>query len=159
MRRVSLTRGASALVDDEDFEAVTAGPPWRLLIDKSGRRYGVRTVRTQDGRRTSQLMHRVIAPGIALVDHANGNGLDNRRANLRPATPAENARNARGHGCSGLKGVSAAGAARPGQFRARIRVNGRTEFLGHFPTALAAAQAYDDAARVHFGEFAWLNFP
>jgi len=105
-------------------------------------------------------MHRVIldAPMNMLVDHINGNGLDNRRENLRICTNTENLRN-RGKdrdNTSGYKGVVIKKGEK--KFRAQIRVNQKTIHLGSFSTPEEAARAYDDAAREYFGEFAWTNF-
>ena len=92
------------------------------------------------------------------VDHINRDKLDNRRSNLRLVTHTQNCVNAslRVTNTSGFKGVNFY---RGKYWRAYIRVNYRHISLGFFPTAEAAARAYDEAAREHFGEFAFLNFP
>lgn len=104
-------------------------------------------------------MHRVVmkAPPGTIVDHINGNGLDNRRSNLRFATNQENQRNARkrGDGTTPFKGVRR----KSGGFEANIRTAAGKKYLGRFDSAERAAVAYDDAAREHFGSFASLNFP
>jgi hypothetical protein len=94
------------------------------------------------------------------VDHRNGDGLDNRRANLRKCVNGENIANGAkrrdGHS-SKYKGVC--WHRRDGKFQASIRVHGRTIYLGMFTDEVQAAQAYDVAARAFFGEFAKCNFP
>ena len=92
-----------------------------------------------------------------MIDHRNGNGLDNRKTNLRLATNAENQRNkgARADNRSGYKGVSPA----RGVWRAQIKVDQRSFTLGYFECPVAAAKAYDVAAAEKHGQFAWLNFP
>lgn len=90
------------------------------------------------------------------VDHINGNGLDNRRINLRQATPAENSRNARKNKKKNnqYKGISQ----RPsGKYRTRIRVDTKLITLGEFDSKHAAAIAYNIAAKKYFGQFANLN--
>lgn len=83
------------------------------------------------------------------VDHISGDGLDNRRANLRICSVAENVRNQ--HVKPGrFKGVSVT----HGRFQARAA--GR--FIGTYQSAIEAALAYDQAAKQMFGEFARLNF-
>jgi hypothetical protein len=88
------------------------------------------------------------------IDHINGVKDDNRLANLREATAVTNQRNQKRHSDKAPlpKGVSAY--ANCGTFRARIVVNGKSIFLGTFPTAEEAHAAYVAAARRYFGEFA-----
>jgi hypothetical protein len=107
------------------------------------------------------LMHRALLAVAGPVDHTNGDGLDNRRANLRAATCTENARNVRVHrdNLAGWKGVSKAPPRVRARWRARIWVDGRELRLGYFDDPEAAARAYDAAAREYFGAFAALNFP
>jgi hypothetical protein len=111
-------------------------------------------------------MHRLVADipdGIDLQgDHINGNKLDNRRANLRPATIEQNAQNrfAQQGKLGGVryKGVYAHANSKTG-FSVRIRVEGKTLYLGSFKDQEAAARVYDAAAMEHFGPRAKLNFP
>src|SRR5215471_18439256 len=88
------------------------------------------------------------------IDHRNKNPADNRIANLRDSSRAQNARNTnRRNRRSGFKGVARHG----GKWRARIAVDGKQIELGIFSTAEEAAAAYDDAARLYYGEFARTN--
>ena len=92
-----------------------------------------------------------------VVDHINGDRLDNRRCNLRFATRQQNAWNARKyrHSTSSFKGVRPSGK----RWRAVIYEDNRQINLGHYETEIEAALAYDCAARERRGEFATLNFP
>ena len=106
-------------------------------------------------------MHRQIlnAPAYMLVDHINGNGLDNRKANLRLATGVQNGynrRKTRKRTWSKYKGVTFD--KRRKKWQAKIVVNGRKQYLGSFNNQLDGARAYDRAARKYHGEFAALNF-
>lgn len=152
---IPLTRGLYAIVDAAGAAKVMAAGPWSARPHRS-LFYAQRSI-TRDGGRTTEQMHNFIA-GYVGVDHINGNGLDNRRSNLRPATQAENNRNRRPLGA--YKGVhfrrDRPTTARP--WRAEIQHQGRKIRLGQFATAEAAAAAYDAAARDLFGPFAWLNF-
>lgn len=109
---------------------------------------------------TTAYLHRVVmdAPLGVQVDHKDGNGLDCRRANLRFAQPAQNIANSRlrKDSISGYKGVQQRTAT---TWRARIRYQGQTIFLGTFTTPEDAALAYDASARFLYGEFARTNFP
>lgn len=100
-------------------------------------------------------MHRVIM-GAKGVDHVNGDGLDNRRTNLRRATHQQQAMNTRKRaGCtSQFKGIHRSGR----KWVALIKTAGRQMRLGSFDNEEDAARAYDAAAREHFGEFARVNF-
>lgn len=105
-------------------------------------------------------MHRLLLdpPPDLVVDHINGNTVDNRRQNLRACTCAENLRNAAPRvGSSRFKGVSRKKRRR--QWYARIREGGKVRHLGAFELEADAARAYDKAAIERFGEFARLNFP
>jgi hypothetical protein len=148
MKVVPVAGGHEALVDDEDYELV-AQHRWRLA--KGG--YARTWMPMIRGRRASVSMHRLLVPA-QVVDHVNGNGLDNRRGNLRPATPAENARNRRKlcAATSQYRGVS--WNERRGAWKSSVYHAGRRYFLGYFTNELDAAEAYQEKAKELFGEFA-----
>lgn len=156
---VPLSRGLVAIVDDEDAAAVLAAGKWSATRSPSNRTwYAVRPLRGDDGVRRLVKLHTYLT-GWPLVDHRNGDGLDNRRANLRPATHAENSRNVarRADNTSGHKGVS--WAPHTNRWRALIVVDGRRTHLGYYPDPVDAARAYDAAAIEQHGDYAALNFP
>lgn len=153
---IPLTMGYVASVDAADAELVlrfkwSASHGTRTV-------YAVRGIRRPDGRKTTQSMHRFLT-GFAVTDHVNGDGLDNRRTNLRDASSGENNRNQqlRSNNTSGFKGVS--WCKRAQKWRASIQGNGKNRHLGLYESPDLAALAYDDAARTYFGPFAALNFP
>jgi len=94
-------------------------------------------------------------------DHINGNGLDNRRENLRLCTRSENRRNSQKQsGCSsGFKGVLKHKDGRKTPWVATICLKGNKKRSRVFKTEIEAAQWYDEMAKEHHGEFAKLNFP
>lgn len=93
-----------------------------------------------------------------IVDHINGNPFDNRKSNLRAVTATQNHWNYRKskRNTTGFKGIYRD--TKSDGYHARICENGRRHYLGLFPSAEDAARAYDEAARVYFGEYATLNF-
>jgi hypothetical protein len=151
---VPLTQGYEAIIDAADVPLVE-GYNWHAHV-VGGTVYARRNIsRHAKGRRCNVCMHREIlqvADGLE-VDHANLNGLDNRRANIRPATKAENGRNrpAKPNSVSGVKGVSWHN--RDRVWRARIRHEGRCLTLGYFRTVEAAAEAYAKASAELHGDF------
>lgn len=155
-REVPLSRGLVALVDDVDFHAVTSVGKW--YANPCDRTFYARKNFQRGSRFVTVRMHTFLT-GWDLVDHVNGNGLDNRRSNLRPATPTQNARNRgmRSDNTSGFKGVHPH--RRSGRWAACIWFDGRSNYLGLFDDAAEAARVYDAAALEHFGPFARLNFP
>jgi len=97
----------------------------------------------------------ILGRGSHFSDHRNGNRLDNRRDNLRPATRSQNNANRCGWSSTGFKGVKRQGR----RFVARLMANKHPIHIGSFDTAEDAAKAHDRAALEHFGEYARLNFP
>ena len=85
------------------------------------------------------------------IDHIDGDFLNNRWANLRPATPTENHRNVglRSHNTSGFRGVTL----HKGRWRARVTIDRKLVDLGYFPTPEEASQAYEMAAQQAFGDY------
>ena len=152
-RAIPVPGGWFALVDECDFD-----PLGRYLWHLSTNGYAVRNAR-KSGKRHHLPMHVEImnpSPGM-VVDHINHNKLDNRRANLRICQQGDNNKNLplRRDNTTGFKGVYRRGQ----RWRAQLTDGGRHHFLGCFDTPEEAARAYDTAARLHFGEFAHLNFP
>jgi hypothetical protein len=146
------------LIDDEDYPLI-AKYTWHVEIRKNKTPRVSTTVGKPSTGQTVVMMHRMLmSPGEKHVDHINGNGLDNRRSNLRLCSCTENNRNQpkrAGAKTSKYKGVRFN--ARAKKFEAYIRVNKKTLRLGAFHNENLAGLAYNTAAEKHFGEFARLN--
>lgn len=156
MKKIPLTQGKFAVVDDEDYEKVSCWN-WYYVTGKGWKTgYAVRNEYSDGGQRQIR-MHRVIlnVPEGVEVDHRDLDGLNNRKRNLRVATRAQNNTNQglRKDSKSGFKGVSWD---QGGKWRARIR---GLQQIGMFDSPIEAARAYDSTARAVFGEFARTNFP
>ena len=158
MKEIPLTQGKVALVDDEDYNELSKFK-WHAHLC-SGHWYAVRRARESHNLKTI-LMHRSImnAPTGLMVDHKNGDGLDNQRSNMRLATNSQNAANSKkvGNTRSIYRGVTRIG--KQVFWTASIKVNGDSMYLGRFQYERDAALAYDEKAFEVFGEFARLNFP
>lgn len=142
------------LIDDEDAERVAAYS-WKAYWTKRGKRYYVTSSGT--GGKTIYL-HRFIMDASKgnVVDHKNGDSLNNQKHNLRQTTQQNNCFNSKGKGSNtGFKGVSFSKERR--KYFASIMHNRRTIPLGRYATPEEAAKAYNEAARRLFGEFALLN--
>ncbi len=154
IRYIPLTRGRVAVVDASDY-AWLSRHQWHLVSPR-GRCYAGRS---RHGKRIS--MHREIMkpPKGYVVDHIDGDGLNNRRSNLRICTLCQNHQNqAKAPGCSSqYKGVHRE--KRSGKYTAQIRPGHKQIHLGMFDDEIEAARAYDRKAVELFGEYAWLNFP
>lgn len=155
MRRIPLTQGQFALVDDEVFDAISKCK-WQAKKTASGF-YALRFTRIPKPR--TIYMHRQIMDVLegGEIDHKNRNTLDNQKGNLRLATTSQNAANRKLYrtNTSGFKGVC--WNQWRNLFMVNIYVKGKTILIGHFKDAIEAARAYDAAATLHYGEFASTN--
>ncbi len=149
MKRIKLTQGKFTIVDNEDYEWLNQ---WKW--------YAAKGVVTFYAKRCPNeriiIMHRVImnTPHGMDTDHKNGNGLDNRKCNLRICTRSQHHHN-RKPKKGKYKGVSRGG--QVGKWQARITTSGKRTSLGFFNSKKAAAKAYNQKAVELFGEFARLN--
>lgn len=150
---IPLTQGKVAIIDEEDYLLISQYK-WHASRGGWG---GVCAISGKEGIR----MHRLImnAPSSLMVDHVNGDALDNRRANLRLANAVQNQRNKRlgKNNKSGYKGVFwDAGRKR---WRASITYHGANIRLGRFRSVVDAAMVYDIKARELYGAYGRYNFP
>ena len=153
MKEIPLTRGKVALIDDRDFEEVSKHC-WRAVRPHKIW-YACGRVNGED-----VYLHRLLLgpPEGKEVDHINGDGLDNRRANLRVCTHQQNLANARKwrtRTSSRYKGVTRNKQTQ--KWIAQIEVGGENRYLGTFEDETRAAAAYNKAAAKAFGQFARLN--
>ena len=162
MKELQLTRGYVALVDDDDFEWLNSYK-WYAKIYKNNNIYAARTlylgIENNKKKYHTQRIHHVILDIIdykIIIDHKNGNSLDNRKENLRIATKQQNMANSKinKNNTKGYKGISLY---KNGRWRAKIYIFKKVKYLGFYENAIEAAQAYNDAAVKYFGEFARLN--
>jgi hypothetical protein len=150
--------GHVTVVDEEDAHLLREHN-WRVERDmKNGRLYVRASIRARRGVRYRLHLHRMIAGTITgeHTDHKDGDGLNNRRGNLRRCSPQQNGCNRRiTGGTSQYKGVFRI--PETGRYRAGIKVNYKRKHLGCFASEKEAALAYNAAALEFFGEFALLN--
>lgn len=147
-----------ALVDDEDFEQINKFK-WYF-----NRGYAVRSIHMENKQKT-EWMHRVVnkTPRELVTDHINGDGLDNRKENLRSCTNQQNIMN-QGipkNNVFGAKGVSLRMRRYKNKIhnyiKSQIHVNGKQIHLGYFKTVEDASRAYNEASKKYHGEYGRIN--
>lgn len=157
-RRIPLTHGKFAIVDPDDYDRLSQHN-WRCTFD--GNTYYAYTFCYKNRKNKKVFMHRLIlnAPKGLIVDHIDGNGLNNRKKNLRLCTWRQNAfnRGPKQNSSSRYKGLS--WQRQYNKWYARISYKGKGIYLGRYDDETEAALAYDRKAEQLFGEFAYLNFP
>lgn len=157
MKEIQLTQGKVALVDDEDYNSVSQ-LKWYAKKD-SCNFYAARNIKI-NGKRTTQRMHQFIigsVPNSMLIDHIDGDGLNNQRFNFRICTCKQNQMNSKirkNKNCQ-FKGVTFS--KRDKVFIARITIDKKRKTIGRFDNELEAAIAYDKYASLYFGSFAKTN--
>ena len=151
---VPLSKGLEAVVDLADL-ALVSPFNWSSLCTAYGHAYAQRSF-TVDRVTKAILMHRLLTdcPAGMVVDHINGNGLDNRRANLRICTHNDNMKNQVVHRINKLQAKGVWQPKGKKSYRASITFNGRQIRLGSYGTVEEAAAAYKGAAKALAGEFA-----
>lgn len=153
-RLIPLTRGKFAIVDPEDFEKLSQ---YKWQAYRAGRTFYAKHAKWVNGKTKTVSLHReIMQPSKDLmVDHINHNGLDNRRANLRLASPLQNSWNSR-RGYKKYKCVYYNKINK--KWYVRFRKDKGIIQTGYFDSEIEAAKAYDEAIKKHRGEFAVLNF-
>lgn len=154
MKEIFLTQGKKAIVDDDMYKLLN-GFEWQY--HHSG--YAMRNYKMR-GKTIMVLMHRQIMIPLKgqMIDHINGNKLDNRKENLRICTSSQNLANSRKHkdgNTSQYKGVYFD--KQSGRWRSELTVMGARKRLGCFDNEKDAALAYNQAALFYFGEYSRLN--
>lgn len=155
MKLITLTRGLVAKVDDEDFDFLNQWR-WYATPNKDGTFRAQRTEKS-DGRKKTITMSRLILrmpEGSGLVDHRDLDTLNNQKDNLRRSNKSLNGANrlANDNNTSGYKGVTWHKLAK--KWLSQITVRGTRLYLGLFTDPAAASDAYYQAAKEHFGEYA-----
>ena len=158
-RRISLGEGKFTTVDQEDFYRFNI---FNWCPRESGpNNYVIRVISGHKNRTKIISLHREIMnpPKGVLIDHRNGDGLDNRRGNLREATHSQNGCNSRKRTNTSSQFLGVYFNKTKRLWASSIKSHGKRIWLGYFKSEVDAARAYDRAAIKYHGEFARLNFP
>src|SRR5690606_25463401 len=151
---IQLGHDRFTLVDEDDYHILNKHN-WSVH-----KKYAYR-IEFIDGKRVHIYMHRLLtdAPSLQEIDHINGDTLDNRKSNLRFATRSQNAMNKVDRGVGSETGYRGVYFTKNNCFYSIITINRKQLYLGTYNYAKSAAEAYDDAARLYFGEYGRYNFP
>lgn len=159
MREIPLTKGHVALVDEADYERVSA-LRWYAMNCHGRTLYAARGRVLRSDPPKKVLMHRFIlgVPAGMVIDHINGNGLDNRRANLRVCSHLENCGNGPARGTSsGHKNISYRPQHKRKPYVVQITRDGKNHYCGSFADLHSAVAARNTAVVRIWGEFARID--
>jgi len=162
MATITLTQGQQTTVDEQDLELVSKHK-WCALKVASGSYYATTHVAVAKGKQRRVYLHRLITQAQAglVVDHIDGNTLNNSRSNLRVCSHAQNLgafRRQKSKNTSKYRGVYYSPKAKR-HWIARLQCKGQYFYAGAHETEVAAAKARDAKALELWGEYADLNFP
>lgn len=163
MKKILLTQSKTAIVDDEDFEylsnnfkwiACKKRDAWYVKAHLHSKYYG-----EANNKSRHVYMHRILlnAKNNEQVDHINGDGLDNRRENLRICDNAQNHWNVgkQKNNKSGFKGVSFCKLTN--SWKVRIHIRNKEKWLGRYKDINEAVKIYNEAVMKYYGEFGRVN--
>lgn len=161
MKKIPLTQGYFAIVDNKDYPTLTRNK-WLAYTSPTAKTFYAGRCKIVKGKREFIPMHREILGLVykdgVIVDHKDGDGLNNQRYNLRKVTKGLN-----GHNCklyssnsTGYKGVQQISAKK---WKTVMRVKKKITWVGAFSNIIDAAKAYDKMAILIYGKSAKLNFP
>ncbi len=158
VRFIPLSHGKFTIIDTDDYERLKKH---KWYTSQDGNHFYAYAYISIANKKKKIFMHRYItsAPKGMVVDHIDGNGLNNLKSNLRICTHAQNVQNSRpkSNSSSKYKGVFWNKANK--YWSATIHKGDMRMYLGGFEKEIDAARAYDKKAAELFGEFAYLNFP
>ncbi len=157
MKRILLTQGKYALVDDDDFERVNR---WKWCASKTNQGHiAMRKHCFEKNKWVTLKMHRFIMnpPRNLQIDHKNHEKLDNRKCNLRICTATQNAANQKPRAGYSSKYKGVRWREDEKVWVSEIKINRKRIYIGRFKKQLLAAIAYDAKAKELFGEFAYTN--
>jgi len=158
MKLIPLTRGKFTKVDDEDFDFLNQ---WKWCARKAPHTYyAVRCIGRKPQSPITIRMHRVIMDEInpkVLIDHKDGDGLNNQKFNLRKANSSQNSSNRTKRVPASSKYLGVHFRKNENKWQAKIRHNKQYISLGYFDNEVDAAIAYNAGAKKYHGEFANIN--
>lgn len=153
MKEIKLSQNKIAIVDNDNYERLNR---FKWYANYDGYNWYARRKINIDGKQKTIYMHREVmnVPKGVFIDHINGDSLDNRRENLRFCTNQQNQcnRDAQKNNKLGIKGIRLHEARK--KFEARIKVNGKSIYLGYYTNLDDADSVYRKAEEKYFGKFA-----